>query len=130
MENNEIRLNKFLSDSGVCSRREADRLIEAGRVKIDGKVAITGQKVTTSSVVLVDNKPIHQTDEKVYLLFNKPRGIVCTEEKREKNNIRLHGKYLPFPDGGEYSLQGVRGAGTERFFRIVRRDCRAQQRYD
>jgi len=94
MEEKGIRLNKFLSDSGVCSRREADRLIEAGRVKIDGKAAITGQKVTSSSQVLVDGKPIHQTEEKVYLLFNKPRGIVCTEEKREKNNII---KYINYP---------------------------------
>ena len=94
MEEKEIRLNKFLSDSGVCSRREADRLIEAGRVKIDGKTAVTGQKVTSSSKVLVDGKPIQQTEEKVYLLFNKPRGIVCTEEKREKNNII---KYINYP---------------------------------
>lgn len=94
MEANEIRLNKYLSDSGVCSRREADRLIEQGRVCINGKAAQMGQKVTSDDHVTVNGKAIHPTDEKVYLLFNKPRGIECTAEKRVKNNII---KYLNYP---------------------------------
>ena len=85
----EIRLNKFLSDAGVCSRREADRLIESGKVTVDGKRAETGMKVTEHSVVCVGKKQIQAKDnnEMILLAVNKPVGIVCTEEKREKNNI-------------------------------------------
>lgn len=94
MEEKEIRLNKYLSDSGVCSRREADRLIDQGLVTVNGKTAVTGQKVTEKSLVKVNGKTVHPTEEKVYLLFNKPRGIVCTAEKRERKNII---KYLNYP---------------------------------
>ena len=85
----EIRLNKFLSDAGVCSRREADRLIESGQVTVDGKRAETGMKVTEENVVRVGKKEVRAKgkDEMVLLAVNKPVGIVCTEEKREKNNI-------------------------------------------
>ena len=83
----EIRLNKFLSESGVCSRREADRLIESGQVTVDGKRAEMGMKVTDSQVVRVGKKVIRPQDEMVLLAVNKPVGIVCTEEKKEKNNI-------------------------------------------
>ena len=85
----EIRLNKFLSDAGVCSRREADRLIESGQVTVDGKRAETGMKVTETNVVRVGKKEVRAKgkDEMVLLAVNKPVGIVCTEEKREKNNI-------------------------------------------
>ena len=85
----EIRLNKFLSDAGVCSRREADRLIESGQVTVDGKRAETGMKVTEANIVRVGKKEVRPKgkDEMVLLAVNKPVGIVCTEEKREKNNI-------------------------------------------
>ena len=85
----EIRLNKFLSDAGVCSRREADRLIESDQVTVDGKRAETGMKVTEENVVRVGKKEVKAKgkDEMVLLAVNKPVGIVCTEEKREKNNI-------------------------------------------
>lgn len=85
----EIRLNKFLSEAGVCSRREADRLIESGQVTVDGKRAETGMKVTEENVVRVGKKEVRPKgkDEMVLLAVNKPVGIVCTEEKREKNNI-------------------------------------------
>ena len=85
----EIRLNKYLSDAGVCSRREADRLIESGQVTVDGKRAETGMKVTEKSVVCVGKKQVKakDKDEMILLAVNKPVGIVCTEEKREKNNI-------------------------------------------
>ena len=86
-ENKEIRLNKFLSDAGVCSRRQADILIEENRVAINGVTAVTGQKVSPKDRVTVDGKPVSVQEERVLLLFNKPRGIVCTAEKREKNNV-------------------------------------------
>lgn len=83
----EVRLNKFLSDAGVCSRREADRLIDAGRVKVDGTVAIMGQKVTKTQKIEIDSKPIRREEEKVVIAFHKPRGIVCTTSKKDKDNI-------------------------------------------
>ncbi|MBQ8803175.1 MAG: 23S rRNA pseudouridine(2604) synthase RluF [Tyzzerella sp.] len=91
----EIRLNKFLSEAGVCSRREADRLIESGKVTVDGKRAETGMKITESQVVCVGKKEIRpkNKNEMVLLAVNKPVGIVCTEEKREKNNIINFLKY-------------------------------------
>lgn len=83
----ETRLNKYLSEAGVCSRREADRLIESGRVTVDGRRAEMGMKVTESQVVCVGKKQVKPKNEMVLLAVNKPVGIVCTEEKREKNNI-------------------------------------------
>lgn len=82
-----IRINKYLSDAGVCSRREADRLLEAGRIEIDGRKAIMGQKVLKGQAVTIDNKPVKEKDEAILLAFNKPKGIVCTASKKEKNNI-------------------------------------------
>ena len=83
------RINKFLSEVGYCSRREADKLIEAGRVKINGKVPEMGTKISSDDVVAVDGKTINDTKENfVYLAFNKPVGIVCTTDTRvEKDNI-------------------------------------------
>lgn len=89
----EIRLNKYLSEAGVCSRREADKLIESGKVTVDGKRAETGMKVTEGQVVCVGKKQVKPKDEMVLLAVNKPVGIVCTEEKREKNNIIQFLKY-------------------------------------
>lgn len=83
----EIRLNKYLSDAGVCSRREADRLIESGKVTVDGKRAEMGMKVTEHQIVCVGKKQVKPKDEMILIAANKPVGIVCTEEKREKNNI-------------------------------------------
>ena len=85
--NTSMRLNKFLSDAGVCSRREADRMVEEGRILVDGKPAVLGQKVSRSQEVLVDGKPVYSRDRKVVIAYNKPTGIVCTAEKREKDNI-------------------------------------------
>ncbi len=90
----EIRLNKYLSEAGVCSRREADALIAAGKVTVDGKVATTGMKVTDGQKVCVGKKPVEKKNDMVLLVVNKPVGIVCTEEKREKNNII---KFLKYP---------------------------------
>ena len=83
----EIRLNKYLSEAGVCSRREADKLIESGKVTVDGKRAEMGMKVTESQIVCIGKKQVKTKNEMVLLAVNKPVGIVCTEEKREKNNI-------------------------------------------
>lgn len=91
-----IRINKFLSEAGFCSRREADKLIDKNRVKINGKVPLIGTKVLPGDRVTVDKKVINVGKEKfVYLAFNKPKGIVCTTDvKREKNNII---DYLNYP---------------------------------
>ena len=88
-----IRLNKFLSEAGVCSRREADKLIESGRVTVDGKRAVPGQQVSEDSRVCVGKKVIHNKNEKVVLAVNKPVGVVCTEDRRVKNNIIQFLKY-------------------------------------
>jgi len=89
MEENLKRINKYLSEVGYCSRREADRLIEAGRVTINGVVPEMGTKVTITDTIHVDGKPVVNTKTKfVYLAFNKPIGIVCTTDTRvEKDNI-------------------------------------------
>lgn len=89
----EIRLNKYLSDAGVCSRREADRLIESGKVTVDGKRAEMGMKVNENQVVRVGKKEVKPKNEMVLLAVNKPVGIVCTEEKKEKHNIIQFLKY-------------------------------------
>lgn len=83
------RINKFLSEAGYCSRRAADKLIEEGRVTLNGSVPEMGTKITEKDVVQVDGETIQKPTEKfVYLAFNKPVGIVCTtDQKREKNNI-------------------------------------------
>lgn len=83
----EIRINKYIADAGICSRRNADKLIEEGKVTVNGTVASSGMKVTKKDKIIVDGKPIKGADSKVYLLFNKPVGVVCTSDKKEKNNI-------------------------------------------
>lgn len=84
-----MRINKYLSAHGVCSRREADRLLEAGRITVDGVTAMCGQQVDDNSVICIDGSRI--SDEKpqdVLMAFNKPRGIVCTTtDNQGKNNI-------------------------------------------
>jgi 23S rRNA pseudouridine2604 synthase len=85
----ETRINKYLSEAGYCSRRAADKLIEDGRVTINGEVPLMGTKIVEGDVVKVDGKSVFKKDEKaVYLVLNKPRGIVCTTDTRvEKDNI-------------------------------------------
>ena len=90
MESNDgIRINKYLSEVGYCSRRAADQLIERGRVKINGKIPEMGTKVLPGDHVTVDDEPIGKPQEDyIYLAFNKPVGIVCTTDHiREKDNI-------------------------------------------
>lgn len=93
-QKDDVRLNKYISESGYCSRREADRLIEAGQVKIDGRVAVCGEKVLPEQTVTIGKKTIGKQDEMVVLAVNKPVGIICTEEKKIKNNII---KFLKYP---------------------------------
>ena len=84
------RINKFLSEIGYCSRRAADKLIEQGRITINGEVPEMGTKVSDEDEVRVNGKLVSKPKKKkmVYLAFNKPVGIVCTtDQKREKNNI-------------------------------------------
>jgi 23S rRNA pseudouridine2604 synthase len=85
----ETTINKYLSEAGYCSRRAADKLIEDGRVTINGEVPLMGTKIVEGDVVKVDGKSVVKKDEKaVYLVLNKPRGIVCTTDTRvEKDNI-------------------------------------------
>ena len=89
MENNNAgkRLNKFIADSGYCSRREADRLITEGRVKIDGRTGVLGDKVLPGMKVVCDGKALSGQGEKVYIALNKPQGIVCTADPREPMNV-------------------------------------------
>ena len=89
-----VRLNKYLSEAGVCSRREADRLIEIGRVTVDGQRAQTGMRIVPGQVVKVGNKVVSKQDEMIVLAVNKPRGIVCTEERRERDSIV---RFLNYP---------------------------------
>lgn len=89
-----IRLNKYLSEAGICSRREADRLIEAGRVTVDGVQAVPGMKVSEEQKICVGKKVIQGAEQKVVLAVNKPAGIVCTGDMKVKNNII---RFLHYP---------------------------------
>ena len=79
------RLNKKLVLCGYCSRRKADEYIESGRVFVNGKVAVLGQMVDDADEIKIDDKIINKNDEKVILAYNKPKGVICTESKVEKN---------------------------------------------
>jgi 23S rRNA pseudouridine2604 synthase len=88
MEENLTRINKFLSETGYCSRREADRLLEEGRITINGLIPEMGTKVSYNDEVRVDGKLVREKNEKpVYLAFNKPVGIECTTNLEVRNNI-------------------------------------------
>ncbi len=90
-----IRLNKYLSEAGICSRREADRLIEEGRVLVDGKTASMGMKVSPWQQVVCDGTPVEGKDRPVLLAVNKPRGIVCTTSDKDRAENIV--EYLDFP---------------------------------
>lgn len=83
----EISLNKYISNSGYCSRREADQYIEQGRVTVNGVDAHKGQRVTEGVDVHVDGERIKKKVQIVYIAFNKPKGIICTTDTKEKSNI-------------------------------------------
>lgn len=88
MEENKTRINKFLSETGYCSRREADKLLEEGRITINGKVPELGTKVSLEDEIRVDGKLIREkTSKPIYLAFHKPVGIECTTNQNVRNNI-------------------------------------------
>ena len=89
-----VRLSKYLSEAGVCSRREADRLIESGKVTVDGVTAQMGMRVTAGQIVKVGKKTVSKQDEMIVLAVNKPKGIVCTEDQRERDSIV---RFLNYP---------------------------------
>ena len=89
-----MRLNKYLSDAGVCSRREADRLVEAGRITINGETARMGMQVSDETEICIDGKKIIREEKKVLLAFHKPRGIECTANPNVKKNVISY-IYLP-----------------------------------
>lgn len=89
-----VRLNKYLSEAGVCTRREADRLIESGKVTVDGVTAQMGMRVTAGQIVKVGKKTVSKQDEMIVLAVNKPKGIVCTEDQRERDSIV---RFLNYP---------------------------------
>lgn len=80
-------LNKYISETGFCSRREADKYIEQRRVTINGQVAIKGNRVLPGDTVEVDGEPLKKKDKIVYIVFNKPVGITCTTDLKDKDNI-------------------------------------------
>lgn len=83
-----IRLNKYLSEAGICSRRQADAMVDAGRIKVDGVIAVQGMKVTSGNEITVDGVVINAKKAKpVLLAVNKPKGIVCTTSDKDRNNI-------------------------------------------
>lgn len=83
-----MRLNKLLSDWGVCSRRKADQLITEGRVTVNGETAVLGTQAELTDTIAVDGKPVSPAvGDKVYIALNKPRGIECTADPRVKDNV-------------------------------------------
>ncbi len=92
-----MRINKYLSQIGICSRREADKLVDSGRIKVNDEIAILGTKIKEGDKITIDNKLIKPKKKNIILIaFNKPKGIVCTTNRLvEKNNII---DYINFPE--------------------------------
>ena len=106
-QEDKIRLNKFIAASGVCSRREADKLIQTGRVKVNDKlVKELGTKVFRNDKVMVDNRPV-QGEKKVYILLNKPKDVIATTDD---------------PEGRLTVLDIIKTSGNERVFPVGRLD--------
>lgn len=82
-----MRINKYISDTGFCSRREADKLVQSGKVSINGKVAVLGDVVLEDDKVLIEGNPLKEKSKRVYIALNKPVGITCTTELHIKGNI-------------------------------------------
>jgi 23S rRNA pseudouridine2604 synthase len=82
-----IRINKFISETGFCSRREADKLVEQGKVTLNGRVAVLGDKASDGDEVRANGKLLKPKNAGVYIAFNKPVGITCTTERHIKGNI-------------------------------------------
>ena len=82
-----VRLNRYLAETGLCSRREADRMIESGQVRVDGRVGVLGDRVAPGTRVLVNGRDVSPVEKKVYIALNKPVGVVCTADPRELMNV-------------------------------------------
>lgn len=87
LEEQSISINKFISDTGFCSRREADKLVDSGRVSIAGVTARSGNRVTQNQVVTIDGEPLKTKDKTIYIAFNKPPGVTSTTDLKDKHNI-------------------------------------------
>lgn len=87
MSDKSTSLNKYISETGICSRREADTWIAAGRVKINGIVAQKGNRVLENDQVVIDGKPLQKRPELIYIALHKPPGITCTTDLKDKDNI-------------------------------------------
>ena len=83
----QLRINKYLSSIGYCSRREADRLLEQGKIQVDGHTAFVGERITKEQYITVNGIPVGEKPREIVIAFNKPKGIVCTSSVKEKNNI-------------------------------------------
>lgn len=90
-----VRLNRFISEAGVASRRAADRMVEDGRVTINGRIAVLGDKVLDGDVVTVDGKPVSRKSADIVIAFNKPRGITCTSSPDDPDNVI---GYIGYPE--------------------------------
>jgi len=90
-----VRINKFIAESGACSRREADKLIERGRVTINGQPAVMGSTAETGDKVCIDGRRIAKKKPPIYILLNKPEGITSTTDRKEPTNII---DYLGYPE--------------------------------
>ena len=82
-----MRLNKYISETGICSRREADKWIDAGRVTCNGQPAALGTRIAEGDVVCIDGEPIGAKKKQVYIALNKPVGVTCTTESHIEDNI-------------------------------------------
>lgn len=89
-----VRINKYLSQCGICSRREADRMLEEGRILVNGTKPEKGTMVTDKDSITVDGKKVSGQEEEVVIAFHKPRGVVCTTSKKDSDNII---DYIGFP---------------------------------
>lgn len=88
-----VRLNKYIADSGLCSRRKADELITGGKIAVNGQPAGLGTRVQPGDRVFYGERELTRTEENILLLFHKPAGLVCTAEPREKNNVIAYINY-------------------------------------
>jgi len=92
-----VRINKYLSEAGVCSRRGADRLIEEGRVSVNGTLAFLGSVVKNSDEVRLDGELVSKKTDKILIAFNKPRGIVCTTADPKSKGVNII-EYINYPE--------------------------------
>ena len=90
-----VSLNKYVAATGICSRREADRWIEAGRLTINGQTAVKGNRVAEGDEVRLDGQPLGKRPQKIYLAFHKPAGVTCTTDAKDPDNIV---DYLNYPE--------------------------------